>query len=102
MTEAISKYTALEVLHVVGPEREEPDERCPSSVRCQDVGSSALPCWLVRAVAGVGGSKLWGPWRNLLTAVEGKRQPTGHGWLLSGRGLHLGIIIAHVSGAITL
>lgn len=55
MKEAISKYTALEVLHVVGPEREEPGERCPSSVRCQDVGSSAPPCWFVRAAAGVGG-----------------------------------------------
>lgn len=57
MKEAISKYTALEVLHVVGPEREEPGDRCPSSVRCKDVGSSALPCWLVRAAAGVGGGE---------------------------------------------
>lgn len=50
-------------------------------------------CWKLGSAMLVGeghrGSKLWGPWTSLLMAVEGERQPAGHGWLLAGRGLHL-------------
>ena len=50
MKEAISKYTALEVLHVVAPEREETGKTLePRETPGQDVGGSAPPCRLVRA-----------------------------------------------------
>lgn len=39
MKEAISKYTALEMLHVVGPEKEGPARDARASVRCQDIGA---------------------------------------------------------------
>lgn len=100
MKEAISKYTALEVLHVVGPKREEePGDRCPSrGARRQDVGSPAPPCWLVRAAAGAS-SGAPGPACSWLWKESGSLLA----WVASGweRFAPEGTI-AHVSGAITM
>ena len=51
MKEAISKYTALEMRHVVGPRGRDPSRDTRASVRCQGVGSSAASRWWV-TVAG--------------------------------------------------
>lgn len=64
MKEAISKYTALEVLHVIGPRRKEKGERCP------DLREVPGLCKLV-------GKGFWG--RQALEACLG---------VLSGRGRH--------------
>ena len=78
MQEAISKYTALEVLHVVGP-RGKKEARRSNHRRMlgQDIGGFALPWQLVRAA----GSKLLGPWSCLLITVGGKRCT---GWAMNG------------------
>lgn len=84
MKEAISKYTALEVLHVVGPEgrsrRKAPD-------------AEALPCWLAELL----GEQAWGAGAPP-TGVGGKRQP---GRPPAGRGVHGEVTVARAHGAVT-
>lgn len=84
MKEAISKYTALEVLHVVGPEgrsrREAPDAATP-------------PGWTAEPLR----ERAWGPGAPT-TGVRGKRQP---GRLPAGRGVHGEVTVACAYGAVT-
>ena len=79
MKEAISKYTALEVLHVVVPKREERGKTLePRETPGQDVEDSGPPCRLVRAAREASSP---GPGAGLLTGVEGK----GHtAWAMGG------------------
>lgn len=82
MKEAISKYTALEVLHIMGPKREEAGRRRePAWGTGQGGGGSAPPCQLVRAAAG---GKLRAPGTGLLTDAGGKPRTgpaMGGSWL---------------------
>lgn len=52
MKEAISKYTALEMRHVVGPRGRDLPRDAGTSAKHQDDGNSAVPCWLVMVAGG--------------------------------------------------
>lgn len=68
--EAISKYTALEVLHIVGPEREDEARDAQTSGRRQDFRSSSAPRWVVRA-AGKVSSRALGAARSWVRKEKG-------------------------------
>lgn len=97
--EAISKYTALEVLHIVGPEREDEARDAQTSGRRQDFGSSSAPWWVVR-VAGKVSSRALGAARSWVRKEKGTGAWCGR--LLAGRSLHVGRIVASVCRALTM